>query len=214
MSASGLAAVWAEDNTRQAILEAFKRREVYATTGPRIAVRVYGGANYAPGDENTNDLRAVREAGVPMGGELRGLDAAPSFFIQAAKDPKSAHLDRVQMVKGWLAQGEEHEKVYDVVWSGSRLRGPDGTVPGVPDTVDPKTGRYSNEHGAATLAAVWTDPDFAPNQPAFYYVRVLEIPTPRHSTLDAIALDIGAENTGHPVSIQERAYTSPIHYHP
>lgn len=214
MSASGLAAVWAEENSREAILQAFKRREVYATTGPRIALRVYGGSSYSPGDEEKADLQAIRDAGVPMGGLLERLGAAPSFFIQAAKDPKSAHLDRIQMVKGWFADGETHEKVYDVVWSGGRTRGADGRIPVVPDTVDPKTGEYSNEYGAATLASVWVDPDFDPAAPAFYYVRVLEIPTPRHSTFDALALGIAAEGTGHPVSIQERAYSSPIHYQP
>jgi hypothetical protein len=149
-----------------------------------------------------------------MGGDLSGLDAAPSFWIEAAKDPSSAHLDRVQMVKGWLHVGRTHERVYDVVGSGERERRADGGLPLLPDTVDPETGTYSNEHGDATLSGVWTDPDFDPAQPAFYYVRVLEIPTPRHSTLDALALGIPVEETGQPVSIQERAYTSPIHYLP
>ncbi|MGI9288375.1 MAG: DUF3604 domain-containing protein [Pseudomonadales bacterium] len=214
MSASGLAGVWADDNTRDAILQAFKRREVYATTGPRIAVRVYAGTDFAPGDENTTDIAAISAVGVPMGGELSSLETAPSFFLQAAKDPKSAHLDRIQMVKGWLHEGKTFEKVYDVVWSGDREPDGYGNVPVVPDTVDPATGTYSNEHGAATLTAVWADPDFESTQPAFYYVRVLEIPTPRHSTLDALALGIAADESGHPVSIQERAYTSPIHYRP
>ena len=213
MSASGLAAVWAEENSREAILQAFKRREVYATTGTRIALRVHAVTNLAPGDSSAMDP-SLREAGVPMGGELGRLEAAPSLVIEAAKDPRSAHLDRIQVVKGWLAGGETHERVYDVVWAGDRSRGADGSVPRVPDTVDPATGAYSNEHGAATLSAIWSDPDFDPAAPAFYYVRVLEIPTPRHSTLDAVALGIPAESTGHPVSIQERAYSSPIHYRP
>jgi len=149
-----------------------------------------------------------------MGGELRGLSSAPSFFIQAHKDPRSAHLDRIQMIKGWFAEGKTFEKVYDLVWSGNRQRDERGAVVAITDTVNPATGRYSNEHGAATLSATWTDPDFDPAQPAFYYVRVLEIPTPRHSTLDAIALGLPASETGHPTSIQERAYTSPIHYSP
>ena len=214
MSAQGLAAVWAEENTRDAIFRAFKRREVYATTGPRIAVRVFGGASYVEGDEQRSDFAALHEAGAPMGGELHGLDAPPSFLVQAAKDPRSAHLDRVQMVKGWLRDGASHERVYDVVWSGDRERAADGRVPPVPDTVDASTARYTNEHGAATLAAVWQDPDFDPSEPAFYYVCVLEIPTPRHSTFDALALSMDPAQTGHPVSIQERAYTSPIHYRP
>ncbi|MBW2273343.1 MAG: DUF3604 domain-containing protein [Deltaproteobacteria bacterium] len=214
ISASGLAGVWAEENTRDAIFRAFKRREVYATTGPRIRVRVLAGTGFGPGDEKKVELAGVREAGVPMGGELRSLEEPPSFLIRAAKDPKSAHLDRIQMVKGWLAAGESFERVYDVVGSGARVPGSDGRLPRVPDTVDSATGEYSNEHGAATLAALWTDPDFDSAQPAFYYVRVLEIPTPRHSTLDALALGIAPEETGQPISIQERAYTSPIHYRP
>jgi len=214
MSASGLAAVWAEENTRDAIFAAFKRREVYATTGPRIAVRVYGGSGFAPGDENAADLAAVGASGVPMGGELTALDTAPSFIIQASKDPVSANLDRVQMIKGWLEGGKSFEKVYDIVWAGDRQAGADGQVPAVVDTVDAATGSYTNEHGASTLAAQWTDPDFDPVQSAFYYVRVLEVPTPRHSTLDAIALQIDPSETDQPVSIQERAYTSPIFYNP
>jgi hypothetical protein len=215
MSASGLAAVWAEENTRDAILEAFKRREVYATTGPRIVVRVFGGYGFRPGDAKARNIAAVGYAGgVPMGGELAASKRAPRFLIHAAKDAKSAHLDRVQMVKGWLAGGKTHEKVYDVVWAGDRRPGPGGRVPAVPDTVDTGNATYSNEFGASTLAAVWTDPDFDPSQPAFYYVRVLEVPTPRHSLRDAIALQIDPAETGHPTSIQERAYTSPIHYRP
>lgn len=211
ISASGLAAVWAEENTRSAVFAAFKRREVYATTGPRIAVRVF--AAHLP-DGTPADFASLRETGVPMGGELRGLQTAPAFSIEAAKDPIGAHLDRIQMVKGWLHEGVTHERLYDVVWSGDRALGADGRVPMVPDTVDPATGEYSNEYGAPTLSAVWTDPDFDPDQPAFYYVRVLEIPTPRHSTLDSVALGVPAEQSGHAVSIQERAYTSPIHYRP
>lgn len=214
-SASGLAGVWAKENTRQAIFEAFERREVYATTGPRIAVRVFGGSGFVAGDENAADIAALgAERGVPMGGELAALDAAPSFLIHAAKDPKSANLDRVQMVKGWLADGATHERVYDVVWSGDRTAGAGGSVPAVPDTVDTATGRYTDEFGAATLGAVWVDPDFDESERAFYYVRVLEVPTPRHSLFDAIALQVDPATTGHPLSIQERAYTSPIHYRP
>ncbi len=214
MSASGLAAVWAEENSRDAILRAFKRREVYATTGPRISVRVFGGTAYVPGDERSMELAGIREAGVPMGGELRALETAPSFLVQAAKDPKGAHLDRVQMIKGWLADGETHEKVYDLIWSDDRERDANGRVPPVANTVDLTNGRYTNEHGAATLATVWKDPDFDPDISAFYYVRVIEIPTPRHSLLDALAMGIDPVRTGQPTSLQERAYTSPIHYTP
>jgi hypothetical protein len=215
MSASGLAAVWAEENTRDAIVAALRQRETYATTGPRIAVRFFAGSAFEPGDENAPDLGAIGyQRGVPMGGELSASSKPPRFVIQAAKDPKSAHLDRVQMVKGWLAGGATHEKVYDVVWAGDRVRGADGRVPPVPDTVDPGTATYTNEFGASTLTALWTDPDFDARDEAFYYVRVLEIPTPRHSLRDAIALGIDPAETGHPVSIQERAYTSPIWYRP
>ena len=214
VSASGLAAVWAEDNSRDAILQAFKRREVYATTGPRIALRVLGFASDRIADGETPDSEGVRDFAVPMGGELTGLNSAPSFLIEATKDPKSAHLDRVQMIKGWMHGEKSHEAVYDVVWSGNRMRDGQGRVPRVPDTVDGRTGHYSNAYGASTLAAVWTDPDFDASQSAFYYVRVLEIPTPRHSTLDAVASGGEASDTGQPVSIQERAYSSPIHYRP
>lgn len=218
MSASGLAAVWAEDNTREAIFAAFKRREVYATTGPRIAVKVYAGSDFAAGDEKLLALPANNQSklalAVPMGGELSGLSDAPSFIISAAKDPKSAHLDRVQMVKGWYDNGKTFERVYDVVWAGDRQADIDGQVPAVANTVDSITGDYSNQYGAATLASVWSDPDFVASQSAFYYVRVLEIPTPRHSTLDAIALQIDPAETGQPLSLQERAYTSPIFYTP
>jgi hypothetical protein len=241
VSASGLAAVWSEENSRESILQAFKRREVYSTTGPRIALRVYGGAldvtdgssasakfsapdgvrsidDFSARDEVApqaeSALEPLRSKKVPMGGELRGLTSPPSFVISAAKDPMSAHLDRVQMIKGWMRGGKSHEKVYDVVWSGDRKRDSEGRVPPVPDTVDPKTGTYSNAYGSTTLNATWEDPDFDSGETAFYYVRVLEIPTPRHSTLDAVAAGIAVSETGRPVSIQERAYSSPIHYRP
>ena len=209
-SASGLAAVWAEENSRDAILDAFERREVYATTGPRITVRVFAG-DFDPGAAEGG---VSTEGAVAMGGELARRESAPAFLIQAAKDPKSAHLDRVQVIKGWIADGVTHERVYDVAWSGERVADASGRVPAVPDTVDVKTARYTNDHGAATLETFWTDPDFDPEVRAFYYVRVLEIPTPRHSLFDAIALGIDPAETGQPASIQERAYTSPIHYKP
>ncbi|MBW2667706.1 MAG: DUF3604 domain-containing protein [Deltaproteobacteria bacterium] len=215
MSASGLAAVWAEENTRDAILRAFKRREVYATTGPRIAVRLFGGPGIKPGDEAARDVAGVgRAGGVPMGGELSSLTSPPGFLIHVAKDPEGANLDRVQMVKGWIEAGVTHETVHDVAWSGVRTMDSQGRPASIPDTVDPATATYSNEYGAATFATVWTDPDFDPQIRCFYYLRVLEIPTPRHSLRDAIALGIDPKETGHPVSIQERAYTSPIQYRP
>lgn len=215
MSASGLAAIWAEDNTREAIVAALKRREVYATTGPRIAVQFYGGVDFNTNDLEVSDLYSHATArGVPMGGELGHSDAAPTFIVVAAKDPLGANLDRIQIVKAWLdAAGEAQERVYDIVWSGERSPGPDGNLPAVGNTVDLSTGKVANTIGAAQLAAVWQDPKFDPQQPALYYTRVLQIPSPRHSLLDAIAL--GMEHAeGQPDTIQERAYTSSIWYRP
>lgn len=214
MSASGLAAVWAEENSREAIFDAFKRREVYATSGPRITLRVRGGVDVGPATTVASVANDPGQNVVPMGGTLSRRDSAPAFLVEAAKDPVGAHLDRVQMIKGWLENGETHERIYDLAWSGERRRGSDGGIDPVVDTVDPETGRYSNQHGAATLSALWSDPDFDPDEPSFYYVRVLEIPTPRHSTLDAIAMGRDPATTGHPISIQERAYGSPIFYRP
>ena len=215
MSASGMAAVWAEENTREAILAAFKRREVYATSGPRIALQVYGGWGFS--EDDLNNPATWRQKGVPMGGILASAEsgkAAPGFVIQALKDPHSANLDRLQVVKGWLDEnGQEQETVYDVAWSGERVPDAAGKLPPVGDTVDRQTGRYRNSIGAASLSAFWSDPDFNPAQSAFYYVRVLEIPTPRHLMLDAIALGLDKPEDGDSV-IQERAYSSPLWYRP
>ena len=214
MSASGMAAVWAESNTREDILDALQRREVYATTGPRIAVQFYGGSDFTETDLESADLHALAaERGVPMGGELVQAEP-PSFLVLAAKDPKGANLDRIQVVKGWLGpDGKSHEKVFDVVWSDEREFGPDGRLPAVGNTVNLKTGKVDNSIGATELATVWTDPEFNPQLSAFYYVRVLQIPTARHSLLDAIAL--GMEHAAdQPDTIQERAYTSSIWYRP
>lgn len=220
MSASGLAAVWAEANTREAIVAAMKRREVYATTGPRLRVRFFGGWQYSAEDLEAEDLGATGYSkGVPMGGELASRDAdaiadGPRFMVMALKDPNGANLDRIQIVKGWLnADGETTEQVFDVVWSGDRSPGTNGKLPSVGNTVDLKTARYSNDIGAVELAAVWQDPDFNPQLPAFYYARVLQIPTPRHSLYDALALGMEVPSLG-PAVIQERAYTSPIWYSP
>lgn len=200
MQAGGLAAVWAEENSREAILAAFKRRETYATTGPRIRLEFSAGA--------------TGEGVVPMGGELGRTDSSPVFTVSAQRDPKSAGLDRIQMVKGWLGDdGTTHERVFDIVWSGDREPGADGSLPPVADTVEMTTGRWDDGTGAAELSATWADPDFQPEQMAFYYVRVLQIPTPRHSLLDAIALGLEAPTEG-PSVIQERAYSSPIWYRP
>ena len=217
MSASGLAAVWAEENTREAILSAMLRRETYATTGPRIRVRFFGGWDFSDSDlQAGRSGNLPRGRGVSMGGELAAADGgdAPNFLVVAAKDPAGANLDRVQIVKGWLdAQGEAREQVFDVVWSGDRRPGTDGRLPAVGDTVDLETARYDNGIGAAELAVAWRDPAFETKSPAFYYVRVLEIPTPRHSLFDALALGMQAPDVG-PSVIQERAYTSPIWYRP
>jgi hypothetical protein len=213
MGAAGYAGVWATENSRQAIFDAFQRREVYATTGPRITLRFFGGFDFGQGDTEKKDLAKVGyEKGVPMGGDLTGkAGRAPTFLVSATKDPRGANLDRIQIIKGWLnSDGSTEEKVYDVALSGARK---DGSEP-VGNTVDPLTGKYTNSIGATGLTAVWKDPDFAPDQRAFYYTRVLEIPTPRYSLLDAIALGIDVKETGHPATIQERVYSSPIWYAP
>jgi len=214
MSASGRAAVWATANTRSAILEAFARREVYATTGPRIVVRFDGSWQSAP-----DNAAAAPEPGiaVPMGADLP-LPAppgqVPTFVVGAMKDPKGANLDRIQVIKGWVdSQGESHERIFDVAWSAPRTLDANGVLPPVGNTVDRNAATYRNTIGAPTLEAHWQDPQFDPAQAAFYYARVLEIPTPRHSLYDAVALG-GNVDTGHPDSIQERAYTSPIWYQP
>ncbi len=218
MSGAGLAGVWAEENTRASLFAAFKRKEVYATTGPRIRLRFFGGFEFAPGDADSAALaRLGYEKGVPMGGELAAAPAgrAPGFLIHAAKDPKGANLDRVQVVKGWLgADGAPRERVYDVAASDGRRPDGAGRLAPVGNTVDLATGRYTNTIGDAQLAVVWTDPDFDAGQRAFYYARVLQIPTPRHTLYDAIALGMDPAETGHPPTIQERAYSSPIWYAP
>jgi hypothetical protein len=219
MSASGLAAVWAEDNTRASIVDALRRREVYATTGPRIGVQVFGGWDFGAADLAAHDLAAAGAArGVPMGGELAppppasGGAPAPSFLVAALKDPASANLDRIQIVKGWLgADGATHERIFDAAWSGERAPGANGRVGPVGDSVDRTRASFEDSIGAPELRAVWRDPEFDPAARAFYYVRVLEIPTPRHSLYDAVAL--GRELPDDvPAAIQERAYTSPIWY--
>jgi hypothetical protein len=214
MSASGMAAVWATSNTRTAILNALERREVYATTGPRIVVQFYGGADYTEADlESPEAIDAARARGVPMGGELSQAEE-PAFIVFAAKDPEGANLDRIQIVKGWLDEaGESHEKIFNVAWSDERKLQADGNLPAVGNTVDLRTGEVDDSIGAAQLSAAWTDPQFDAGQSAFYYARVLQIPTARHSLLDAIALGIKhAED--HPDTIQERAYTSSVWFQP
>lgn len=222
-SASGMAAVWAQDNTRKSILQAFERREVYATTGPRMVVRFDGGWYPASTLAQTAAQAAAittseaPHSAVPMGADLPAPAPAgqtPGFAVSAMKDPKGANLDRIQIIKGWVdRQGKSHERIFDVAWSGPRTPAADGALIPVGNTVDTTTASYQNSIGAPTLQTVWLDPEFDPAQAAFYYARVLQIPTPRHSLYDAVAL--GRENTGRwPASLQERAYTSPIWYQP
>ena len=216
--ASGYAAVWARENTRASIFEAMKRREVYATTGSRISVRFFGGWSFDSADVDLpNYLDKAYGTGVPMGGDLMAgpEDQAPNFLVTAAKDPDGANLDRVQIIKGWQDQtGELQEKVYDVVWSDDRGIDPaTGKLTAVGNSVDLATATYLNTIGAAQLASVWQDPDFDESERAFYYVRVLEIPRPRWTTIDAVYFDIEVP-AGAPKSIQDRAYTSPIWYTP
>lgn len=214
--ASGYAAVWAKANTRAAIFDAMQRREVYASTGPRMTVRFFGGWDFKADDLKGNWVQAGYKRGVPMGGELSGgKKGAPSFIVSALKDPIGANLDRVQVVKGWVDKaGKSHEKVFNVVWSDPakrKLTG--GKLPAVGDTIDLPTATYKNTIGAATLATVWTDPEFNPAVRAFYYVRVIEIPTPRWSAYDAVRFKLKLAPDVQ-VKQQERAYTSAIWYNP
>jgi hypothetical protein len=217
MVASGLAAVWARENTREALFDAMERKEVYATTGSRMAVRFFGGWDFSDKDLNNREPAfAGYEKGVPMGGDLPANTAgkkAPSFMAFALRDPIGGNLDRIQIIKGWYDGEKQHEKVYDVAWSGERKPGADGKVPAVGNTVDAKTASWTNTIGASELGGVWTDPDFDPQQRAFYYARVLEIPTPRWSTYDAFRFGVPIPDEA-PVSTQDRAYTAPIWYTP
>ena len=216
-SSAGLAGVWAEENTREAIFDAMQRKETFGTSGPMIKVRFFGGWDFNGADlQGPGFVKAGYARGVPMGGDLKAASAkAPTFMVMAAKDPKSGNLDRIQIIKGWLdAKGAQHEKIYDVVWSGDRKPDPKtGKLPAVGDTVDAAKAAYTNSIGAPELSAAWTDPDFDPALHAFYYARVIEIPTPRWSTYDAAALGVPVPK-GLPVSIQERAWSSPIWYTP
>ena len=217
--ASGYAGVWARGNTRAEIFDAMLRKEVYATTGPRMTVRVFGGWDFKPADMKRNWVRAGYRRGVPMGGSLmppkRMRGERPSFIVSALKDPIGANLDRVQVVKGWIDKaGATHEKVFDVAWSDPAKRQPTGgKVPAVGDTVDVAHASYTNAIGAPELMTVWSDPEFEPTMKAFYYVRVIEIPTPTWVAFDALRykLKLPPEVT---VKGQERAYTSPIWYDP
>jgi len=217
LSAAGYAAVWARENTREAIFDALARKEAYGTTGPRIMVRFFGGWDFTEEDLNSRQP-AFRgyEKGVPMGGDLKAAreGKAPVFMVYALRDPIGANLDRIQIVKAWMdKRGETHEKVYDVAWSDDRVPGDDGKLPPVGNTIDIAAANWTNTIGTAELGTVWTDPDFDASQAAVYYARVIEIPTPRWVVYDALRFGIElppeAETTH-----QERAYTSPIWYTP
>jgi hypothetical protein len=218
MSSAGITGVWAEENTRDSIFAALKRRETFATSGPRMRVRVFGGWSFSTKTlREPNWVTQAYAQGVPMGGDLPVRppgNNAPSFIIQAVKAPESGNLDRVQMVKVWLAGQKYAEKVFDVALSGGRKVDPKtGKAPPVGDTVDLRTGSYTNSIGAPSLETVWHDPEFDPAIPAVYYVRVLEIPTPRWTTLMAVKRQLPFPS-GVPKVIQERAYASPIWYTP
>jgi hypothetical protein len=217
MTSGGISGVWAVENTRASIFDAFRRKEVYGTTGPRITVRVFAGWDFEPKDLERSDFAAYGYAhGVPMGGDLTGAKAgpAPTLLIQSAKDSRGANLDRVQVIKGWLdTQGKTHERIFDVVWSGPRRIGSDGHLPPVGNTVDVARATYSNDIGAPTLDVAWKDPTFNPAERAYYYLRVIEIPTPRWSTYDAVRFGVTLPASV-PATITQRAYTSPIWYTP
>ena len=211
--ASGYAAVWARGNTRAEIFDAMMRREVYATTGPRMTVRFFGGFDFGAVDFAKDWVDAAYAKGVPMGGDLVDAGKAPQFIVSALKDPEGAHLDRVQVVKGWVdGNGAQQERVFDVVWSDAETRRTvAGKLPGVGNTVDLAKASYTNTIGAPELRTVWTDPEYQAGQKAFYYVRVLEIPTPRWHVYDAVRF--GFTLTGEALKnavAQERAYSSPI----
>jgi hypothetical protein len=216
-SSGGVAAVWAEANTREGIFEAIRRKETYATSGPRMKVRFFGGFGLEDIAFGSADgLRQAYESGVPMGGDLEAAPdgAAPTFLVHAMKEADGANLDRIQIIKGWIdANGDQQERIYNVALSDDRESGDGGEVPIVGDTVDAESATYTNSIGDGELSTTWTDPDFDPSQPAVYYARVIEIPTPRWSTYDAVRT--GMERPGDlPISIQERAWTSPIWYTP
>lgn len=217
VSSSGYAAVWATENTREALWDAMQRKETYATTGPRMSVRFFGGWEFVEADARERlPANIGYTKGVPMGGDLKSAPAgkAPTFLVAALKDAIGANLDRIQIIKGWLGKDEKpQEKVYDIVWSGDRKPGPDGKVPSVGSTVDIENATWTNTIGAPELIATWKDPDFDAGLRAFYYVRVLEIPTPRWTAYDAKRFGT-KPLPGTRMTITERAYTSPIWYMP
>ncbi|HVP49707.1 MAG TPA: DUF3604 domain-containing protein [Candidatus Bathyarchaeia archaeon] len=217
LSSGGLTGVWAEENTRESIFAAFKRKETFGTSGVRIKVRMFAGWNY-PSEmtKNSDWIKMAYDKGVPMGGDLSvpAGSKAPTFVVHAVKDPESGNLDRIQIIKIVTKNGKSHEEIYDVVWSGDRKSDPKtGKISPVGNTVDVKSATYTNSIGAAELLGEWTDTDFDPNAYATYYARVLEIPTPRWSTYWAAKLNL-PPNRSVPATDQQRAWTSPIWYTP
>lgn len=215
LTGAGYTGVWATSNTRAAIWDAMMRRETFSTTGPRMTVRFFAGWNYNDADAGANLVKAGYAKGVPMGADLVAKPgAAPSFLIAAMKEPDGANLDRVQVIKGWLdAAGNTQEKIYEVKWAGARKLGPNGKLPAVGSTVDVATATYTNSIGAPELVTCWQDPDFNPKLKAFYYVRVLEIPTPRWTGYDQVRFKVKMPAYV-PKTHQERAFSSPIWYDP
>ena len=213
---AGLTGVWAEENTRASIFDAMQRRETFATSGPHMKVRFFGGWGFDKALVDQKDwVKAGYAKGVPMGGDLPpAASKAPTFALWAVKDPTSGNLDRIQVVKGWSKSGQSFEKIFDVAWSGDRKADKwTGKVPAVGSTVDIDNATYTNTIGAVELKTVWTDPEFDPTLNAFYYVRVLEIPTPRWTTIQAKELGIAPPDVV-PATVQERAWSSPIWYTP
>ncbi len=211
----GYAAVWATENTREALWDAMKRKETYATSGTRIKLRVFGGYNFSKSDiDNDNYATIGYEKGVAMGGDLSPSEKAPQLMIHAIKDPNWANLDRIQVIKGWIENGVGKEQVYDVAWSDNRKVDKNNKLPAVGNTVNLKDGTYANTIGATELKTIWQDPDFNPNQHAFYYVRVLEIPSPTWQLYDMVKYSIKDVSENVPLTQQERAWSSPIWYTP
>ena len=219
---AGLTGLWAEENTRASLFEAMQRKETFATSGPRMQIRLFSGWGYG-GDLATRDdwVTAAYAGGVPMGGDLpappavtRSGETAPHFVVWAVKDPSAANLDRIQIVKGWSDNGQSFERVHDVVWSGDRVPDPfTGQVPAIPSTVDVVNATYADTTGSAELIATWTDPDFDPALDAFYYARALAVPTPRWTTIQARDLGVPPPEMV-AATVQERAWSSPIWYTP
>jgi hypothetical protein len=208
---AGLSGLWAEENTRESLFEAMQRKETFGTSGPHIKMRFFGGWNFAAALLNEKDwVHTGYTRGVPMGADLPAPTAkAPSFVLWAVKDPTSGNLDRIQVVKGWSKNGQSFEKIFDVAWSGQRKPDPfTGKIPPIGSTVDIANATYRNTIGDVQLKTVWTDPEFDPSLDAFYYARVLEIPTPRWTTIQAHQLGIAPPDVV-AATVQERAWSSP-----